>query len=76
VERSADWPAREFSLICFAAERFELQRRFGLRAAPELVFPLLALLVIETTVRDLDPDVDFQQTAQPALMQGLFGSTA
>lgn len=73
VERNSGLAARAFSLINFAAELFDLQRRFGLHAATELVFPLLSLLVIEGTVRDLDPDMDFQRAAQPILTQGLFG---
>jgi ubiquinone biosynthesis protein len=59
--------------MAFATEMFDLQRRHGVHAAPELIFPLLSLLVIEGTVRELDPDVDFQQVAQPVLMRGLFG---
>jgi ubiquinone biosynthesis protein len=73
VERSSGLPARDFSLIAFAAEMFDLQRRFGLHAAAELIFPLLSLLVIEGTVRDLDPDVDFQEAARPILVRGIFG---
>ncbi|GAA2534980.1 hypothetical protein Ahu01nite_099240 [Winogradskya humida] len=73
VERSHGLPAREFSLIAFAAEMFDLQRRYGVHAAPELIFPLLSLLVIEGTVRDLDPEMDFQELAKPVLMEGLFG---
>lgn len=73
VERSHGLPAKEFSLIAFAAEMFDLQRRFGIHAAPELIFPLLSLLVIEGTIRELDPDMDFQETARPVLMRGLFG---
>jgi ubiquinone biosynthesis protein len=73
VERSHGQPAKEFSLICFATEMFDLQRRFGIHAAPELIFPLLALLVIEGTIRDLDPEMDFQDAARPQLMKGLFG---
>ncbi|MBB5803891.1 hypothetical protein F4560_003659 [Saccharothrix ecbatanensis] len=37
--------AREFSLIAFATEMFDLQRRHGIHAAPELIFPLLSLLM-------------------------------
>lgn len=73
VRRNHGLPAKEFSLMAFAAEMFDLQRRFGVHAAAELVFPLLSLLVIEGTVRDLDPDLDFQKTARPVLMRGLFG---
>lgn len=63
--------AGEFSLGPFAARLFDLQRRHGVFAAPEFVFPLLSLLVIEQLVRDLDPLVDFQQEARPALVTGL-----
>ncbi|RFU42300.1 AarF/ABC1/UbiB kinase family protein [Actinomadura logoneensis] len=76
VERSHGLPAREFSLIAFAAEMFDLQRRHGIHAASELVFPLLSLLVIEGTIRDLDPGIDFQEVARPVLNRGLFGARA
>ncbi|ONI76377.1 2-polyprenylphenol hydroxylase [Actinosynnema sp. ALI-1.44] len=74
VERSHGQPAKEFSLIAFATEMFDLQRRFGIHAASELIFPLLSLLVIEGTIRDLDPNMDFQKAAEPMLMRGLFGT--
>ncbi|MFC9438497.1 ABC1 kinase family protein [Nocardia sp. NPDC057030] len=74
VERSHGQPASEFSLIAFAMEMFDLQRRFGINAASELIFPLLSLLVIEGTIRELDPDMDFQEAAKPQLMRGLFGT--
>ncbi|QBS39491.1 AarF/ABC1/UbiB kinase family protein [Nocardia sp. CS682] len=74
VERSHGQPASEFSLIAFAMEIFDLQRRFGIHAAPELIFPLLSLLVIEGTIRELDPNMDFQEAAKPQLMRGLFGT--
>ena len=47
---------------------FDLQRRYGLMAATELVFPLLSLLVVEEAIRALDPEVDFQEEAQPPLV--------
>ncbi len=73
VERNHRVSAKDFSLMRFATEMFDLQRRHGVHAAPELIFPLLSLLVIEATIRDLDPDVDFQKVARPMLMQGKFG---
>ncbi|MGW4115135.1 ABC1 kinase family protein [Actinosynnema sp. NPDC004786] len=74
VRRSHKLPAREFSLIAFATEMFDLQRRHGIHAAPELIFPLLSLLVIEGTIRDLDPEADFQELARPVLVKGRFGA--
>jgi ubiquinone biosynthesis protein len=73
VERNHRLSAKEFSLMSFATEMFDLQRRHGVHAAPELIFPLLSLLVIEGTIRELDPDVDFQGIARPMLMRGKFG---
>jgi ubiquinone biosynthesis protein len=76
VERNARVRAKDFSLIAFATEMFDLQRRYGLIAATELVFPLLSLLVVEGTIRDLDPDLDFQEVARPVLTRGLFATGA
>ena len=76
VHRSHGLPAREFSLMGFATEMFDLQRVHGIHAAPELIFPLLSLLVIEGTIRELDPNLDFQEAAKPQLMRGLFGTGA
>ncbi|MFD9737211.1 ABC1 kinase family protein [Umezawaea sp. NPDC059074] len=74
VRRSHGLPAKEFSLVGFATEMFDLQRAHGVHAAPELIFPLLSLLVIEGTIRALDPEVDFQEAAKPVLVKGLFGA--
>lgn len=76
VERNSRVPAKDFSLIAFATEMFDLQRRFGLMAARELVFPLLSLLVVEGTIRALDPELDFQGVARPVLTRGVFGTSA
>ena len=73
VHRNARRAAKDFSLIGFAAEMFDLQRQHHIHAAPELLFPLLSLLVIEGTIRSLDPALDFQQLAQPVVMQALLG---
>ncbi|MFC7221065.1 ABC1 kinase family protein [Streptomyces polyrhachis] len=67
--------AADFDLVSFAAALFDIQRRHGLYAAPEFVFPLLSLLVLEGTVRAFAPDVDFQAEAGPYLMRALFGAT-
>jgi ubiquinone biosynthesis protein len=74
VVRNHALPAKDFSLIAFATEMFDLQRRYGIHAAPALIFPLLSLLVIEGTIRNLDPHMNFQEAATPVLMRGLFGT--
>lgn len=64
-------PAREFALAPFAAGLFDLQRRSGLYAAPEFVFPLLSLLVLEGVINEFHADVDFQNEAKPVLFKAL-----
>lgn len=71
VEDAHRRSAGEFALGPFAARLFDLQRRCGLYAAPEFVFPLLSLLVLEGMVRELDPGVDFQAEAKPVLIKAL-----
>lgn len=60
--------AGQFRLAPFAARLFDLQRRHGVAAAPEFVFPLLSLLVLEGMINDFDVDVDFQAEAIPVLL--------
>jgi ubiquinone biosynthesis protein len=57
----------DFSLARFAGRLFGLQRRYGLYPAPEFVFPLLSLLVLEGMIKGFDSGVDFQAEALPIL---------
>ncbi|GGM84268.1 hypothetical protein GCM10012275_63660 [Longimycelium tulufanense] len=63
--------AESFRLAPFAASLFDLQREYGIAAAPEFVFPLMSLLVLEGMVNDLCPEVDFQAVAVPVLQSAL-----
>ncbi len=63
--------AADFDLMGFAARLFALQRRHGLYADPQFVFPILSLLVLEGTIRTLGPQLDFQAVAKPYLMTAL-----
>lgn len=60
--------AGRFRLAPFATRLFDLQRRSGISAAPEFVFPLMSLLVLEGMINDFDVDVDFQAEAIPTLL--------
>jgi ubiquinone biosynthesis protein len=60
--------AGQFRLAPFATRLFDLQRRSGIAAAPEFVFPLLSLLVLEGMINEFDVDVDFQAEAIPTLL--------
>ncbi|MFF9090426.1 ABC1 kinase family protein [Streptomyces sp. NPDC014991] len=76
VRRNSGMSAANFNLVTFAGSLFDIQRRHGLYAAPEFVFPLLSLLVLEGTVRAFAPQVDFQKVAGPYLMKALFGDAS
>ena len=45
----------------------------GLYADPQFVFPILSLIVLEGTARDVCPDVDFQAEAVPFVLLALHG---
>lgn len=72
VEASVGRRAGEFDLISFATTLFDVQRRHGFYADPQFVFPILSLLVLEGTVREFYPEVDFQREAKPLLVAALF----
>jgi ubiquinone biosynthesis protein len=63
--------AGQFRLAPFAARLFDLQRRSGIAAAPEFVFPLVSLLVLEGMINEFDVNVDFQAEAIPTLITAL-----
>lgn len=57
--------AGDFNLLAFSRALFDVQRRFRVYPSPALVFPLMSLVAIEGQVRDLCPDLDFQQLSVP-----------
>lgn len=61
----------EFELVPFAVELFAMQREHGFAADPEFVFPVLSLIVLEGTLRETCPEVDFQLEALPFVLRGL-----
>jgi ubiquinone biosynthesis protein len=71
VEGVCRQTAGQFRLAPFATRLFDLQRRSGIAAAPEFIFPLLSLLVLEGMINEFDVDVDFQGEAIPTLLVAL-----
>lgn len=53
--------APPFAMMEFGNALFDLQREYGLYAESDFVFPLMALAVTESTVRNLSEDVDFKE---------------
>ncbi|MFG3442771.1 ABC1 kinase family protein [Nonomuraea sp. NPDC047897] len=61
----------EFDLLDFAVRLFAVQREHGYYADPQFVFPILSLIVMEGTLREACPEVDFQTEALPFVLRGL-----
>ena len=60
--------AAEFGVAHFVGDIFSLQRRYGLRASSEFVAIILAFLSLEGIVRQLTPQLDFQELARGYIM--------
>jgi ubiquinone biosynthesis protein len=60
-------PLKEISFGRLLLRLFQTSRRFNIRVQPQLVLLQKTLLNIEGLGRDLDPDLDLWQTAQPFL---------
>jgi ubiquinone biosynthesis protein len=73
VKRNTGSRVRDFNLSLFCVELFDLQRRYGLFAEPEFIFPMLCMLSLEGLVKQHHPLMDFQIEAAPYVMQSLLG---
>ncbi|MFD4673308.1 ABC1 kinase family protein [Lentzea sp. NPDC058450] len=71
VESAMRDSVADFDLVPFTVKLFALQREHGLSADPRFVFPILALVVLEGTLREVCPDVDFQTEALPFVLRGM-----
>jgi ubiquinone biosynthesis protein len=60
-------PLKEISFGRLLLRLFQTSRRFNIQVQPQLVLLQKTLLNIEGLGRDLDPDLDLWQTAQPYL---------
>jgi ubiquinone biosynthesis protein len=71
VEENSRVAVADFNLVAFAVRLFAIQREHGYYADPQFVFPILSLIVLEGTLRNVCPDVDFQVEALPFVLRGL-----
>lgn len=71
VRSNAGAHTKDFNLLQFAMTLFDIQRRYGLYADPEFVFPLLSMLVLEGAIKEFAPDTNFQSLAIPYVLVGL-----
>lgn len=71
VESATRDSVADFELVPFTVRLFAVQREHGLAADPQFVFPILSLVVLEGTLREVCPDVDFQVEALPFVLRGM-----
>ncbi|SDG50406.1 ubiquinone biosynthesis protein [Lentzea fradiae] len=71
VESATRDSIADFALVPFTVRLFAAQREHGLTADPAFVFPILSLVVLEGTLREVCPDVDFQAEALPFVLRGM-----
>src|SRR5690606_21719373 len=60
-------PLKQISFGRLLLRLFQTSRRFNIQVQPQLVLLQKTLLAIEGLGRELDPDLDLWQTAQPYL---------
>lgn len=69
IARWGGLSAADFSLTEFTSDLFEAHRNHKVHVSAEFVFPLLALLCIETQVKRAVPHMDFQGLALPHVLR-------
>jgi ubiquinone biosynthesis protein len=73
VNRHADKNAREFEVTSFAADLFVAQRRYGIRGATDFIMTIISLLVFEGIMKQIHPELDFQDEARRFILKTKYG---
>lgn len=73
VERHSGSTAATFQVGLFAFDMFDVQRKYGIRSTPEFIMPITSLLMLEGTLKELHPGLDFQREARSFLFAALSG---
>jgi ubiquinone biosynthesis protein len=71
LDKTAGRKAADFQVAGFVYELFAIQRRHGVYGSPQFTLPILSLLTYEGLIKDIYPDIDFQQEAVPFVMASL-----
>ncbi len=71
VDKTGGRKAADFQVAGFVFELFQVQRRHGIYGSPDFTLPILSLLTYEGLIKDIYPDIDFQQEAVPFIMAAL-----
>lgn len=73
VNEYATRKARDFEVTGFATQLFNTQRRFGIRGATDFTMTILSLVVFEGIVKQIDPELDFQDEARRFILKAKYG---
>ncbi len=71
VDKTGGRKAADFQVAGFVFELFQVQRRHGIYGSPHFTLPILSLLTYEGLIKDIYPDIDFQQEAVPFVIAAL-----
>ena len=71
VEKTGGRKAADFQVAGFVLELFQVQQRHGIYGSPHFTLPILSLLTYEGLIKDIYPDIDFQQEAVPFVIAAL-----
>lgn len=63
--------AAEFQVAGFVYRLFQIQAKHGIYGSPHFTLPILSLLTYEGLIKDIYPEIDFQQEAVPVLIEAL-----
>jgi ubiquinone biosynthesis protein len=66
--------AAEYEVSAFIGDLFALQRAHGLHPSPDFLTTVLAFLMLEGTVKALDPGYDFQAAARDYILKNVIRS--
>lgn len=67
VARFASKKASDFEVGLFSYELFNIHRKHGIRPTAAFTFAIMALLVLEGVIKELDPEMPFQERAKRIL---------
>lgn len=71
IADTAGRKAAEFQVAGFVFRLFQIQGKHGIYGSPHFTLPILSLLTYEGLIKDIYPELDFQQEAVPFVLESL-----
>jgi ubiquinone biosynthesis protein len=73
VDKHSDATAGSFQVGRFAFDMFDIQRRYGVYSTTGFILPISSLLMLEGTLKELHPRLDFKGEARRFLFAAMSG---